>query len=176
MPSDAPGIEPNMATIAVHWERLGPAVAGAIALEAADHSGQARIAADVERDALWFRTITVLETIRALRETGDSRLFRLFPEIPLRGPRDLLCWRNLIAMRNLMVHEWWTIDEAIVRATVRNDFPSIARLTASIHILATPQDDPGSARSAALAEAADPQNLRDVIYQTGTGELNRLRL
>ena len=174
MPSDAPGIEPDMATIAVHWERLGPAVAGAIALEAADHSGQARIAADVERDALWFRTITVLETVRALRETGDSRLFRLFPEIPLRGPRDLLCWRNLIAMRNLMVHRWWTINETIVQETVRDDFPVLNGLAMSVRILATPQDDPPAARAAAAAEL--PDLPASIVYLDRDMRLRRLDL
>lgn len=174
MPSDVPGIKPDMATIATHWKRLGPAVAGAIALEAANHFGQASVAADVERDALWFRTITVLETVRALQEIGGRGMFRLFHEIPLRGPRDLLCWRNLIAMRNLMVHRWWSIDETIVQETVRDDFPVLNGLATSVHILATPQDDPSSARVAAAAEL--PDLPASIVYLDRVVGLRRLDL
>ena len=160
-----------MPALARHWARLGQAVAGAITAERDRAAPE-----DIVRDALYYRTFTALESVRALQATSRQDLFPLLGEIPPESQRDALSWHNLILMRNLIVHEWWTIDETIVRATIRNDFPTIARLTASIHILATPQDDPGSARSVALAEAADPQDLRDVIYQTGTGELNRLRL
>lgn len=160
-----------MPALTRHWARLRQAVAGAIAAERGRAAPE-----DIARDALYYRTFTALESVRALQATSRQGLFPLIGEIPPESQRDALSWHNLVLMRNRMVHEWWTIDETIVRATVRNDFPAIARLTASIHILATPQDDPGSARSAALAGTADPRGLRDVIYQTRTGELSRLSL
>ena len=134
------------------------------------------VPADIARDALYHRTSTALETIRALQATSRQGLFPLLREIPPQAKRDALSWHNLILMRNRMIHEWWTIDESIVRATIRDDFPVIGELTASVHILAAPQDDHGSAQAAALAEVADPQLLRDVIYQDRTGRLHRLNL
>ena len=174
MPSDAPGIEPNMATIAAHWGRFGQAVAGATALEAADRLGQVRVSADIARDALWFRTITVLETVRALQDTGGTELFRLLREIPLGGSPDTLCWGNLIAMRNLMFHQWWTIDEVIVQETIRDDFPVLSGLAASVRILATPQNDPPSARAAATAEL--PDLSASIVYLDRVMGLRRLDL
>ena len=134
------------------------------------------VPADIARDALYHRTTTALETIRTLQAISRQGLFPLLREIPPQAKSDALSWHNLILMRNRMIHEWWTIDESIVRAAVRDDFPVIGELAASVHILAVPQDDPGSAQAAALAEIADPRLLRDVIYQDRTGRLHRLNL
>ena len=174
MPSDASGIEPNLAAVAAHWERFGRAIAGTTALEAAVRLGQVRVPSDIARDALWFRTTTALETVRALQDTGGPELFRLLREIPLSGSTDTLCWGNLIAMRNLMVHQWWTIDETIVQETVRDDFPILGRLAESIRILDLPHDDDAAARAA--TESAPEPPLASVIYRAPSIGLTRLDL
>ncbi len=174
MPSDAPGIEPDMATIAAHWGRFGQAVAGAIALETAARLGQVRVPADIARDALWFRTLIALETVRALQDTGGPELFRLLPEIPPSGSPDTLCWSNLIAMRNLMIHQWWTIDETIVQETVRDDFPVLNGLAASVRILPAPQDATPSASDAAAATSST--RPASIVYWDRAVGLRRLDL
>lgn len=160
-----------MPALARHWARLGRAVAGAISVERDLAAPQ-----DIARDALYYRTITALESVRALQAASRQALFPLLREIPPEAERNALSWHNLILMRNRMIHEWWTIDETIVRATIQNDFPVMNRLTVSVHILALQQDNHRSARATALAEAADPQALSDVIYQTQHGRLRRLGL
>lgn len=163
-----------MAAIAAHWRRFGQAVARTIASEAANRSAQAQIPADIARDALWFRTIVALESVRALHDTGGPGLFPLLPEIPFVGPRDTLCWSNLIAMRNLMIHHWWTIDEAIVQQTIREDFPVLNEIAASVEILPGSHDDPSSARAAAMAVL--PQLPASIVYWERTAGLRRLNL
>lgn len=163
-----------MAAIAAHWKRFGQAVAGAIAAEAADSSAQTQIPADIARDALWFRTIVALESVRALQDVGGPGLFPLLPEIPLKGRRNTLCWSNLIAMRNLMIHHWWTIDEAIVRQTVREDFPVLNALAASVDILPGSHDDPQSARAAAMDML--PSFPASIIYLDDATGLSRINL
>lgn len=163
-----------MAAIAAHWSRFGQAIARAIASEAADHSTQAQIPVDIARDALWFRTIAALETVRALQDASGRGLFPLLPEIPLKGPRNTLCWNNLIAMRNRMVHQWWAIDEAIVLQTVREDFPALNEITASVGILPGSHDDPSSARAAAMDVL--PQPPASIIYLDRATGLRRINL
>jgi uncharacterized protein with HEPN domain len=36
-------------------------------------------------------------------------------------------WRKVVGMRNIVTHEYATIDPSIVWATLEHDFPSIAR-------------------------------------------------
>lgn len=163
-----------MAAIAAHWSRFGQAIARAIALEAANHSAQAQIPADIARDALWFRTIAALETIRALQDTSGHGLFPLLTEIPLKGLRDTLCWNNLIAMRNLMIHQWWAIDEAIVEQTVREDFPVLDEIAASVGILPGSYDGPSSARATAMDVL--PQPAASIIYLDRATGLRRIDL
>lgn len=163
-----------MAAIAAHWKRFGQAVASTIATEAANRSAQAQIPADIARDALWFRTIVALENVRALQDVGGPGLFPLLPEIPLKGRRKTLCWSNLIAMRNLMIHHWWTINEAIVQQTVREDFPVLHALAASVNVLLGSHDDPPSARAAAIGVL--PQLPASIIYLDRTIGLSRLNL
>ena len=172
MPNDLSGIEVNIATVAAHWIRFGQALAGAIALEADDRTGDADAPADIARDALRFRTTTVLESVRGLRDTGGTRLFRLLHEVPVVGAQDALSWDNLISMRNRMVHRWWTIDDSIVQATVRNDFPLLNRLAESVLLIPDPHAGPSSARAA----AAMPASPASIIYLDRTTGLSRLNL
>lgn len=172
MPNDPSGIEVNIATVAAHWIRFGQALAGAIALETGDRIGDADVPADIVRDALRFRTTTVLESVRGLRDTGGARLFRLLHEVPVVGAQDALSWDNLISMRNRMVHRWWTIDDSIVQATVRNDFPLLNRLAESVLLIPDSHADPSSARAA----AAMPQLPASIIYLDRTIGLSRINL
>lgn len=172
MPNDLSGIEVNIATVAAHWIRFGQALASAIALEADDRTGAADASADIVRDALRFRTTTVLESVRGLRDTGGARLFRLLHEVPVVGAQDALSWDNLISMRNRMVHRWWTIDDSIVQATVRNDFPLLNRLAESVLLIPDSHADPSSARAA----AAMPSPPASIIYLDHTAGLSRLNL
>ena len=173
MPNDASGVESNIAIVAAHWIRFGRALAGAISLEVDDRISAARTSDDIARDALRFRTITVLESVRALHDTGGVRLFRLLPEIPVEGPQDALSWRALIAMRNRMIHQWWTINDAIVLATVRDDFPILNRLAEDIQVLEIPRDD---LAARAAVETARRSRLTSVIYQEHSAGLTRLDL
>lgn len=34
-------------------------------------------------------------------------------------------WREIMAMRNLIVHEYWGIDEGVVWDSIRNDLPEL---------------------------------------------------
>ena len=174
MPSDEAGAAIDIEIVAAHWTRFGQALAGAIDLEADDRTSAAHAPADVVRDALRFRAVTALESVRALHDTGGVSLFRLLHEVPVDGRQDALCWRSLIAMRNLMIHQWWTIDDSIVRATVRNDFPILHGLAASVQILPTPQDDPLSAR--ANVEAIRGTLPASVVYLDRAIGLRRLIL
>lgn len=174
MPNDEAGTAIDIDIVAAHWTRFGQALAGAIALEADNRTSSAHAPADVVRDALRFRTVAALESVRALRDTGGASLFRLLHEVPVDGRQDGLYWRNLVDMRNLMVHQWWTIDDSIVRATVRNDFPILLGLAVSVQILPTPQDDPLSARAA--AEAALATLPASIVYLDRAIELRRLIL
>ena len=172
MPNGASPNEINIATIAAHWIRFGQALAGAIALEADDRTGGAPARPDIVRDALRFRATTALESVRGLHDTGGTRLFRLLHEIPVAGAPDVLSWRNLIAMRNRMVHRWWTIDDSIVQATVRDEFPLLDRLAESVLIIPAPHAGPAAARAA----AAMPVSPASIIYLDHALGLRRLYL
>ena len=172
MPNGASPDEINIASVAAHWVRFGQALGGAIALEAEDRTGDAQAPADIVRDALRFRATTVLESVRGLHDTGGIRLFRLLHEIPVVGASDVLSWRNLIDMRNRMVHRWWAIDDSIVQATVRDDFPLLNELAESVLLAPASHAD----SSSALAAAAKPLPPASIIYLDQAIGLRRLYL
>ncbi len=75
-------------------------------------------------------TKTVFATIRALEVIGEaanrisSDVQRLYPEVP---------WRNMIDMRNLLIHNYDVVDLYTVWETVIEDVPRlIAHLTTDL--------------------------------------------
>lgn len=67
-------------------------------------------------DALAYRLITVGETTAALR--------RDFPEVPDRHPH--LPWKQLVGLRDIVVHQYFRMSPVILWATARDDLPSLA--------------------------------------------------
>lgn len=94
---------------------------------AAQHMGDldaaALAAAAGPRDAALFRHVVVCEAATRL----PAEIQALAPEIE---------WRKIQGMRNIIVHDYWQIDTAIVADTISNDLgplkTAIQRLIAHI--------------------------------------------
>ena len=50
------------------------------------------------------------ETIRQIDDHTDGKLFALYPTTP---------WKKIIGMRNLLSHEYFSIDPSVIYATVK---------------------------------------------------------
>jgi uncharacterized protein with HEPN domain len=69
-------------------------------------------------DALAYRLITVGEATGALR--------RDFPDIPTRHPQ--IPWKELVGLRDIVVHQYFRMSPVILWATARDDIPPLARV------------------------------------------------
>jgi uncharacterized protein with HEPN domain len=68
---------------------------------------------DIERqDAVIRRLLIVGEAARRVSQETRDRM----PDLP---------WASMIAMRNLMIHEYDDVDMGIVWDTIRNDLPPL---------------------------------------------------
>lgn len=67
-------------------------------------------------DALAYRLITVGEAAAALR--------REFPEVPNRHSQ--LPWKQLVGLRDIVVHQYFRMSPVILWATARDDIPPLA--------------------------------------------------
>lgn len=67
-------------------------------------------------DALAYRLITVGEATAALRQE--------FPEVPNRHSQ--LPWKQLVGLRDIVVHQYFRMSPVILWATARDDLPPLA--------------------------------------------------
>jgi uncharacterized protein with HEPN domain len=65
-----------------------------------------------QQDAVIRRLLIVGEAARRVSETTRNQT----PDVP---------WNSVIAMRNLLVHEYDDVDEEVVWDTVRDDLPGL---------------------------------------------------
>jgi len=94
----------------------------------ADILDSARLAIAYVRDVDWahFESDVQLQdaVIRRLEIIGEAAR-RISDEFQSRWPN--LPWRDMIGMRNVMIHGYDTVDLAIVWHTVQHDLPELAR-------------------------------------------------
>ncbi|MBF0109456.1 MAG: DUF86 domain-containing protein [Magnetococcales bacterium] len=87
-----------------------------LAVEYLEGTDKAGFVTDVRtQDAIVRRLEIIGEASRRLTEQGRASL----PELP---------WRAMVSMRNLMIHEYDSVDYALVWETVKQDLPSLIQL------------------------------------------------
>ena len=89
------------------------------AAQAALRFAKGRSAKDVANDELLAAALIQKITIigEAAGRVSDARQAEL-PELP---------WREMIGMRNLVTHDYWQVDPAILWRTVRGDLPKLLK-------------------------------------------------
>ena len=96
------------------------------AVDAAMRAAGPRSRLDVDEEtlvaALTFQLIVIGEAAAAISQQGRDR----WPDLP---------WREMIGMRNLVVHAYWSVDRDRVWRTVESDLPPLAeRLRQILHV------------------------------------------
>jgi uncharacterized protein with HEPN domain len=51
----------------------------------------------------------------------------------VRGNYPDVEWREIMAMRNLMVHEYWGVNEGVVWDAIKNDLPELSEIIKKIN-------------------------------------------
>lgn len=69
--------------------------------------------------AVAFELTTIGEAVRAIPNEIQSR----YPDVP---------WQKMLGIRNVMVHEYFRIDEEILWMTVKDDIPKLIVLLEAI--------------------------------------------
>jgi len=72
---------------------------------------------------------TVDAVIRNLHVIGEAA--RSVP-IHVQNKNPQVPWRDIIAMRNILIHEYFGVDAAIIWKTVREDLPVLKKAIAAI--------------------------------------------
>lgn len=67
-------------------------------------------------DATCMRLQTIGETMKQIDAITTSQLLKFYPEIP---------WRNIVGLRNIISHEYLSIDPEQMFDIVRNELPSL---------------------------------------------------
>jgi uncharacterized protein with HEPN domain len=95
-------------------ERLFDILESVERIEAQAARGRAAFAADEVAQTAVVRWIEIIgEAVRGLTE----ELRRAHPEVP---------WRQMVAMRNVLVHGYFDIDVDLVWSVAENDLPKLA--------------------------------------------------
>jgi uncharacterized protein with HEPN domain len=104
-------------------DRLGDILQSAelAAQHAGDLDAETLAVAPGPRDATLFRLAVVCEAASRL----PAEIQALAPEIE---------WRNIRSMRNLIIHDYWQIDIAVVVDTIVADLPQLR--TAVLNLIA----------------------------------------
>jgi uncharacterized protein with HEPN domain len=65
--------------------------------------------------------------VRNIEIIGEaaSRIQKSGPEFTVRHPE--VPWTQMRAMRNLVIHEYFSLDLKIIWSTIKNDLPSLKR-------------------------------------------------
>jgi len=101
----------------------------------------------VEKYAIRYHLIVIAEALIALALHIARRMFNTRPETPIHALqvlrdnqlligdeyRDVV---NIVKLRNLLVHRYWTIDDEKIYNTVKKDFKNIQRFLKRIsHVI-----------------------------------------
>jgi uncharacterized protein with HEPN domain len=88
-----------------------------------DHAQKAqRFTASVDFDAFCANEEKVLAVIRALEVIGEAArhvpesVRQCYPEVP---------WRNIVGMRDVLIHHYFGVDLEVVWKTVQRDLPTL---------------------------------------------------
>ena len=178
MPSGAAGRQGrpiNIQRLSRHWRRIRPFCEDALRICDRWSAAPSRSGDDLAL-ASTLRLVQTLEMVRSVDRLSRGELMPLLSETPMHAAAGQLSWTALIRMRDLVVHRPWDVDDSVVRRTIQQDFPILQRTAATTLILSVPQEDPRSVPAAALAETAEPQELRTIIYYFRSVRLRRLDL
>ena len=80
------------------------------------------------------------ETVQALDKASGYRLLSVLVELPLEADGDDLSWKGLIGMRNVLAHQPWALDHAVVWRTVTEEFPILLAVIDATTIEVEPSD------------------------------------
>ncbi|MGD9790218.1 MAG: DUF86 domain-containing protein [Phycisphaerales bacterium] len=97
------------------------------------------IVADLDARSLEDDMLRSRALVNCFTEIGEAAV-RLSPEA--RARLGSIPWRDIIGMRNIVVHVYWGIDVAQLVATVRNDLPALI-VALEQALAACPPDSPG---------------------------------
>jgi len=101
----------------------------------------------VEKYAIRYHLIVIAEALIALALHIARRMFNTRPETPIHALqvlrdnqlligdeyRDVV---NIVKLRNLLIHRYWTIDDEKIYNTVKKDFKNIRRFLKRIsHVI-----------------------------------------
>ncbi len=101
----------------------------------------------VEKYAIRYHLIVIAEALIALALHIARRMFNTRPETPIHALqvlrdnqlligdeyRDVV---NIVKLRNLLIHRYWTIDDEKIYNTVKKDFKNIQRFLKRIsHVI-----------------------------------------
>jgi uncharacterized protein with HEPN domain len=70
-------------------------------------------------DAVMMNFIIIGEAVRNIYEEVREN----YPNVE---------WKEIMAMRNVMVHEYWGINEGVVWSSIRNDLPELKEIVTKI--------------------------------------------
>ena len=70
-------------------------------------------------DGVCMKLIAVGESIKNLDKLTDRRLLVNYPQIP---------WREVMGMRDIIVHHYFEIDADVIYATVRESVPELLNI------------------------------------------------
>ena len=70
-------------------------------------------------DAVMMNFIIIGEAVKKIYDQAENK----YPNIE---------WRDIMAMRNILVHEYWGIDERVVWDTVKKDLPRLKEIVSRI--------------------------------------------
>ncbi|GGJ83845.1 antitoxin [Parabacteroides faecis] len=74
-------------------------------------------------DGCVMRLQIIGENIKKIDECTNGELFSEYPEIP---------WRKVIALRNIISHEYANVDEEIIFAVIRQSLPPLRTVVLKI--------------------------------------------
>ena len=129
-----------MVKIREHWAHLRTGVKDAINL--AQKMG-AESCLQSDHDFQWALVKHVenaQEAVSSLDAISSKKLFPILVELPLKADNDELSWHGLIGMRQVLVHQPWAVDHAVVWRTATEEFPPLLTLIESTTIAVKPTD------------------------------------
>jgi uncharacterized protein with HEPN domain len=70
-------------------------------------------------DAVMMNFIIIAEAVKNIYEEVRKN----YPNVE---------WREIMAMRNILVHEYWGVNEGVVWDSIKNDLPELKRILTKI--------------------------------------------